>query len=97
MKWSFSVAIRPRGLLPDAMEAMVRERLREWRDVPLVIVSINPEDYGLVSTKKGRKVVRGRYLAGDKYSHPLYPHRYRSAFPYLSADVDELACKRFLS
>jgi hypothetical protein len=47
MKWSFSVAIRPRGLLPDAMEAMVRERLREWRDVPLVIVSINPEDYGV--------------------------------------------------
>jgi len=43
-KWSFRLAMRPRGLWPELLEAIVKLRLREWRDVPLVMVSIRPED-----------------------------------------------------
>lgn len=43
-KCSFSDAIRPLGFLPDAIDAMVRLRFKECKEVPFVIVSIKPAD-----------------------------------------------------
>lgn len=43
-KCSLSEAIRPLGFFPEAIDAIVRLLFRECRDVPFVIVSINPAD-----------------------------------------------------
>jgi len=44
-KWSLRDAIRLRGFFPEFIDAMVRLRFRECREVPFVMVSINPDDY----------------------------------------------------